>query len=62
MEFGISQRATLLMKRIITRSQGIQLPNDEVIRNTEDGEGYEYLGILEADRFTKLAMKNKERK
>ena len=62
MEFGISQRATLLMKRIISRSQGIQLPNDEAIRNTEDGEGYEYLGILEADRFTKLAMKNKERK
>ena len=50
------------MKRIISRSQGIQLPNDEAIRNTEDGEGYEYLGILEADRFTKLAMKNRERK
>ena len=50
------------MKRIISRSQGIQLPNDEAIRNIEDGEGYEYLGILEADRFTKLAMKNKERK
>ena len=51
---GLTERK---MKR--SRGQGIQLPNDEAIRNTLDGVGYEYLGLLEADRFKKLDMKEK---
>ena len=35
------------------------LPNDEVIKNIEDGEGYKYLGTLEADRFKTFKMKKK---
>ena len=36
MEFGISTCATCVIKRrIISRSEGIKLPNDEVIKNTE---------------------------
>ena len=39
MELGISKCTTLIMKRVITsRKEGIQLPNDEVIKNVEDGE------------------------
>ena len=60
MKFGISTCATLIMKRgIIFSKEGIQLPNDEVIRNTEDGELYKYFGIMEADRFKNLEMKKK---
>lgn len=33
MEFGISKRAALVMKKdIISKSEGIQLPNDEFIK------------------------------
>lgn len=58
MEFGISKCATLIMKRsIISKNEGIQLPNDdESIKNIEEGEGYKYLGILEAGRFKNLEM------
>ena len=49
-------------RSIISRGPGIELPNDEAIKNTLDGEGYEYLGLLEADGFKKLEMKEKVRK
>ena len=63
MEFGISKCATLIMKRsIISKSEGIQLPNDESIKNIEEGEGYKYLGILEDDGFKNLEIKKKLRK
>ena len=54
--------AKTFKRSIISRGQGIQLPNDEAIRNTLDGEGYGYLGLLEADGFKKLDMKEKVRK
>ena len=39
-EFGISNCATLIMKRsTISKSQSIQLQIDEFIKNAEDGEG-----------------------
>ena len=60
MEFGISKYDTLMIKRgIISKSEGIQLPNDEFIKNIEEGEGYKYLGIMEADGFKNLEMKEK---
>ena len=63
MEFGIGKCAVLIMKRgVFSRSEGIQLPNDEVIKNVEEGEGYKYLGILEADGFKNSEMKEKVRK
>ena len=62
-EFGISKFATRIMKRgIILRNEGIQLLNDEVIKYIEDGEVYEYLGILKVDKFKNLVMKEKVRK
>ena len=40
------------MKRgIVSKSEVIQVPNYEFIKNIEEGEGYKYLCILEADRF-----------
>ena len=63
MEFGISKFATRIMKTGITlRNEGIQLLNDEVIKYIEDGEVYEYLGILKVDKFKNLVMKEKVRK
>ena len=41
----------LVMKRgEIVKSDGIQLPNDIVIKSLEKGENYKYLGVLEADK------------
>lgn len=38
MEFRLSKCETLIMKRGVTlRSEGIQLPNDELIRNIGEG-------------------------
>ena len=63
MEFRISKHATLTMKRgIISKSSGTHLPNEEFIKNIEEGEGCKYLGILGADRLTNLEMKEKVRK
>ena len=48
MEFGISKCATLIIKwGIISRSEGIQLPNDKVIKDIEYKGRYIYAGILE---------------
>lgn len=59
MVFGIGKcRATLIMKR---GEEGMQLQNDDVIKNIEDGEKYKYLDILPGDGFKKLEMKEKVR-
>ena len=50
MEFGMEKCAILVMKsgkRLIT--EGIELPNQVVIRTLGEKETYKYLGILEAD-------------
>ena len=39
----------------------MQLQNDDVIKNIEDGEKYKYLDILPGDGFKKLEMKEKVR-
>ena len=33
------------------KSVGIELPDGIVIKSLQEGEGYKYLGILEADKF-----------
>ena len=49
MQFGIDKCAMLVMKKAkIVKSNDIQLPNDKVITSLEEGESYQYLGVLEA--------------
>ena len=62
MQFGIDKCAMLVMKRgKIVNSDGIQLPNDKVIKSLE-GESYKYLGVLEADEVMVNEMKDKVKK
>ena len=58
MEFGISKCAILIMKRgKMSRSEGIEMPDNQVIKGLNEGEGYKYLGVLEADGFKNEEMK-----
>ena len=60
MEFGLSKCGILIMKKgKHYHSEGIQLPNDEVMREIDMEEGYKYLGILEADGIKNKTMKEK---
>ena len=53
----------LLMKRgEIIKLDGIELPNDKVIKSLEEGESYKYLGLLEADKVIVNEMKDKVKK
>ena len=47
-------------KRHLT--DGIELPNQDRIRTLAENETYKYLGILEADTFKQVEMKNKIQK
>ena len=50
----------LVMKtRKKVKLDGIKLPDDTVIKTLRDGEGYKYLGILQADDLQKKEMKIK---
>ena len=53
MEFGIEKCAMLVImeKGKIVKSVDIELPNGKVIKSLQEGESYNYLGILEADKF-----------
>ena len=58
MEFDAEKYATLIMrswKRQITK--GIELENQERIRNPVEKENYKYLGILEADTTKQVKVK-----
>ena len=58
MEFGINKCATVNIKRgRKVTSEGIQLPNGDLIKNLEDNDAYKYLGILEADTIKSKEMK-----
>ena len=58
MEFGIKKCAMLVMdKGKIVKSVGIELPDGKVIKSSQEGESYKYLGILEADKFLEEKMK-----
>ena len=53
----------LVMKRgKIIKLDGIELPNDKVIKSLEEGESYKYLGVLEADKVMVNEMKDKVKK
>ena len=63
MEFGLSKCASLVMKRgKFERSDGINMPNGDVMKSVEPGMGYKYLGILQADGIKHDEMKEKVRK
>ncbi len=61
MEFGIKKCGVLILKRgKIVRCDGIELPNDELIKEVEQ-DGYTYLGIVELDKVKEKEMKEKTR-
>ena len=61
MEFGIEKCAMLVMEKgKIVKSDGIELPDGKVINSLQEGENYEYFGILEADKSLEEKMKLKE--
>ena len=49
-------------KRKTVKLDGIQLPNDRVIKPLEEGESYKYYGVLEADEVMVNEMKDKVQK
>ena len=58
MEFGIEKCAMLVMEiRKIVKSVGIKLSNGKVIKPSQEGESYKYLGILETDKVLEEKMK-----
>ena len=63
MEFGLSKCALLVMKRgRFERSEGIEMPNAEIMKSIEERGGYKYLGILEADGIKHGEMQTAVRK
>ena len=62
MEFGIRKCGVLVLKSgKIVRCKGIELPNDEIIKEVGQ-EGYTYLGIVELDKVKENEMKEKTMK
>ena len=60
MEFDIEKCAMLVIEKgKIVKSVVIELPDGKVIKSLQEGESYNYLGILEADRFLGEEMKLK---
>ena len=58
MEFGIEKCTMLVMEKgKIVKSVGIELPDGKVIKSLQEGESYNYLGILEADKVLEETMK-----
>lgn len=64
-KFGIEKCAGLIIRRgEVTQSEGITLtlPDDTNIRSLKEGEGYKYLGVLEADVMLHREMKERIKK
>jgi len=60
MEFGLAKCASIAMKRgKMQNSEGIVLPDNQVISGLTTDQTYKYLGILEADGIKQEAMKSK---
>ena len=60
MEFGLSKCAVLIMKRgKVVRREGIDMPDGNIMKCVEEGNGYKYLGILEANGIKHNEMKDK---
>ena len=58
MEFGISKCATMVMKRgKMVESDGVILPDGQVVTGLKLEDSYKYLGMLEADSIRHTEMK-----
>ena len=58
MDFGIEKCALLVTEKgKIVKSVGIEFLDGKVIKLLQEGESYQYLGILEADKFLEEKMK-----
>ena len=44
-------------KEKIVKSVGVELPDGKIIKSLQEGESYQYLGLLEADTFLEEKMK-----
>ena len=59
MEFGLDKCGMLVIRKgVKVRSVGIELPNEEVIKELDE-KGYKYLGILQSDMVMEKQMKGK---
>ena len=62
-KFWIDKGDMLMMKNMkIVKSDGIELPNEKVIKLLEERENYKYLGWLEADEVMVNKIKHKVKK
>ena len=60
MQFGIEECSTLFMKRRKRiKSDGIKMPDDQVMKSLKEDEGYKYLGVLQADEVQVKEMEGK---
>ena len=60
MEFGIDKCATIVLKRRnLVKSGGIKLPDGKEMKSLNEGDGYKYLGVKEADEIEKKETKEK---
>ena len=60
MEFGIDKCATIVLKRgKLVKSDGIKLPDGKEMKSLNEGDGYKYLGVTEADEIKKKEIKEK---
>ena len=62
MEFGIEKCASLMRSGKRQIAEGIELPNEEIIRTLGEKENYDCMEILEADTIKQAEMKDKIRK
>ena len=63
MQLGIDKSAILVMKKgKIVKSDGIELPNEEVIKSLEERQSHKYLCVLETDEVMVNEIKDKVKK
>ena len=57
MEIGVEKCAMLVMEKgKILKSVGIELPDGKVIKSLQESKSYQYLGLLETDKFLEGKM------
>ena len=58
MDFGIGKCAMLVMEKgKFVKSDVKELPEGKVMKLSQEGESYKYLGVLEADKSLEEKMK-----
>ena len=63
MQFWIDKGDMLMMKKMkIVKSDGIELPNEKLIKLLEEQESRKYLGLLEANELMVNKIKDKVKK